>query len=381
MRLERKQDASHSKGHNGVTFTIRVAKGNKLCNTHGKLNTKRIFAMAKKPNEKLNNLSQDSTLSDSNQKLDQVLEQAAIAKIEQESTGEARLPDEISVKDYQKFIQSMIDKKEIVGTSSVSVDYTAKKNAEQSMQRSVNAKIVATTAVFLVMLMLIVYLLAMLLLSMGNFSVEVDSLNPDWSLSLSKDQEFSDPSNQLQAEPIREMRDTSLVRFVTSLDLYQALEDLQKTDDQEESDQLHVMLNTFYVRNDSDVAVKYRWEITVTEEEKDLGRAIRIMVIKNAHTRSQCEYWIFAKANDDGTQPMAVESDPLGGNSVFLSIPTINFVNDVLVARIADNTLGRGRNDTYTVILWIEGSDVHCDQSRLGGTLAVAMTLTIEEEA
>ena len=118
--------------------------------------------MAKKKDSKLNISEQE--LSEGNLALNDKLEEAAKAKL---SEVQERLPDEISVKDYEKFIQSLIDKKEITGTSTVSVTHTAQKNAELSINRRMKAKVVATTAVFLIMLMFIAYLLALLLLSLG----------------------------------------------------------------------------------------------------------------------------------------------------------------------------------------------------------------------
>lgn len=330
--------------------------------------------MAKKKDSKLNISEQE--LSEGNLALNDKLEEAAKAKL---SEGQERLPDEISVKDYEKFIQSLIDKKEITGTSTVSVTHTAQKNAELSINRRMKAKVVATTAVFLIMLMFIAYLLALLLLSMGNFSVEVDTINPEWALSLSKDSNFSEPSNSLQAEPLREMRDMAFNEVLQVPDqsaLLDTLKDLQSKSTQTEEDEF--MLNTFYVRNDSPVDVNYCWELLVTEETKDLGKAVRILVIKNAYLGEEgCEYWFFAKANSDGTQPFVVEESRVGGNSYFLSAETINFQSDAIVASVTENVMQDGAVDVYTVILWIEGSDVDCDQSRLGGTLAVAMKLTI----
>lgn len=118
---------------------------------------------------------------------------------------------------------------------------------------------------------------------------------------------------------------------------------------------------TFYIENTGESVSDYWSEIVIEDVIRNVDDAVRIRIYRNGVEET------YAKLSASGVP------EPR----------TTPFVDRNLVARNHVENFGPGQVDRYTLVLWIEGSDLECTDNILGGEFKVYMDFKsehIEEE-
>lgn len=115
---------------------------------------------------------------------------------------------------------------------------------------------------------------------------------------------------------------------------------------------------TFYVENTGDETTDYWSEVVIDDVIRDVDEAVRIRVYKNG------EAITYAKLSALG------EPEP----------GTVPFENpdENIVALDHVESFGPGDLNKYTIVIWIEGSDLECTDNLLGGEFQVHMDFNSE---
>lgn len=113
---------------------------------------------------------------------------------------------------------------------------------------------------------------------------------------------------------------------------------------------------TFYIENTGTDTSDYWYQVIIDDVIKNVDEAVRIRIYKNG------EYVTYAKIGANGKPEK--ETTP--------------FVNPELVTFAHRERFGPGDIDKYTVVMWLEGSDLDCTDNLLGGEIKVHMEFNSE---
>jgi hypothetical protein len=125
--------------------------------------------------------------------------------------------------------------------------------------------------------------------------------------------------------------------------------------------EVHKMLSDFKVEttieNQGDEVSDYWYEIVIDDVIRNVDEAVRIRVYKDDKVVT------YAKKSAATGQP---EKD------------TVAFVSEELIAREHVTNFKPGDKSKYTIVLWIEGSDLDCTDNILGGEFKVHLDFKSE---
>ena len=198
--------------------------------------------------------------------------------------------------------------------------------------------------------------------NVGDLVVSVDA-NTVRSLSLSETGEFGtmDSTSLLSAEGIKNIRDSTYAYVPNNITEGNGL----KSDRNEN----FYFAYSFYLKNVSNVSVGYSATLKLDEQSKGIDKAIRIMVIVDDN-----EPLIFARPNANGEAEVLVSD----GNISKKAYTTIPFTGNSVEA-LSQPVIEVNAVQKYTIVMWLEGWDEDCNDSIVGGKLAVSMTFKILE--
>lgn len=209
-----------------------------------------------------------------------------------------------------------------------------------------------------------------LLIALSGFSVYGDNVGDlvvsvnDYTakaLSLSEVGEFgaSDSSAFLSAEGIKGVRDSTY---------YYIPEEIREGNGLKSDKETNLYFAySFYLKNMSDVSIGYIATLKIDQQTNGIDKAARIMILVDNE-----EPLIFARPKSDGTAE-ELEDDE---GSLKKGYTTIPFTENECVA-IDDKAMEVDEVQKYTIVLWLEGWDWDCNDSILGGKLAISLTFQI----
>lgn len=113
---------------------------------------------------------------------------------------------------------------------------------------------------------------------------------------------------------------------------------------------------TFYVENTGTDVSDYWYEVVIDDVVKNVDEAVRFRIYKNG------EYIDYAKIGANGKPEKN----------------TTAFLNDEVVALVHNEGIRPGQIDKYTVVMWLEGSDLECTDNLLGGEIKAHMEFNSE---
>ena len=131
-------------------------------------------------------------------------------------------------------------------------------------------------------------------------------------------------------------------------------DDLDSTNSSHNGD--NYVAYTFYVENTGSDISDYWYQIIIDDVIKNVDEAVRIRLYRNG------TYVTYAKLGMNG-QPEK-ETEP--------------FVNSELVAYDHIQQFKPGDIDKYTIVMWVEGSDLDCTDNILGGEIKMHMQFNSE---
>ena len=210
-------------------------------------------------------------------------------------------------------------------------------------------KLAKKTKFILLMLLLFLlglYLVVSIIYNNGNFSITLDdNLYYEKSLIIYDNPEYKVYRSELYA-PAPESFDNISYRWLPDdLHMYEGSHNGE-----------NYLAYSFYIENTGDRITDYWSEIVVSDVIKNVDEAVRIRVYKDD------EYVTYAKAKANGTP----ENN------------TVAFESEEIVAMDHVENFSPGDKIKYTIVLWIEGSDLECTDNILGGEFKVQMNFNSE---
>lgn len=200
--------------------------------------------------------------------------------------------------------------------------------------------------------------------AVGDLVITVDDLTFR-ALALSEVGKFEaeDTSTFLSAEGIKDIRDSSYYFIPEDIMDGNGLKSDTKTN--------MYFAYSFYLKNMSNVSIGYEAVLKIARKTKGVEEAVRIMIIVDDE-----EPVIFAKPKKDGT-PEYLE----GSDSVFKKqYTTVPFTEDEF--RIVQNPVMEVELvQKFTIVMWLEGWDVDCNDDIVGGEMEASITFKILENA
>lgn len=113
---------------------------------------------------------------------------------------------------------------------------------------------------------------------------------------------------------------------------------------------------TFCIENQGEKIVDYWYEVLIDDVIKNVDEAVRVRIYKNE------DYVTFAKMSARGIPEVGTE--PFSSDTMITSLHVENFKP--------------GDIDKYTVVFWLEGSDLECNDNLLGGEFKFHMEFNSE---
>ena len=224
------------------------------------------------------------------------------------------------------------------------------KDVKEKAKKVKSTKRLAKKTKFILLMLLLfllgLYLVVSIIYNNGNFSITLDdNLYYEKSLIIYDNPEYKVYRSELYA-PAPESFDNISYRWLPDdLHMYEGSHNGE-----------NYLAYSFYIENTGDRITDYWSEIVVSDVIKNVDEAVRIRVYKDD------EYVTYAKAKANGTP----ENN------------TVAFESDEIVAMDHVENFSPGDRIKYTIVLWIEGSDLECTDNILGGEFKVQMNFNSE---
>ena len=207
-------------------------------------------------------------------------------------------------------------------------------------------KIVRIVLLSLLLILLLTYIVMNIIYNNGNFSITLDkNLYFAKGIVIYDDPDYKVFRTELYAKAVDYFDNISYKWLPDNLD------DVNSSHNGD-----NYVAYTFYIENTGTDISDYWYEVIIDDVIKNVDNAVRIRIYKNG------EYVTYAKIGING-QP---EKE------------TVPFINDELIAFEHRENFSPGDIDKYTVVMWIEGSDIDCTDNLLGGEIKVHMEFNSE---
>lgn len=196
------------------------------------------------------------------------------------------------------------------------------------------------------LLLLILYFVVGIIYSSGNFSITLDkNLYFEKGIIIYDDPDYKVFRAELLAKP-PDTFDNISYKWLPN--------DINDYDGSHNGD--NYLAYTFYVENQGSAVSDYWSEIVIDDVIKNVDEAVRVRVYKDGVPTT------YAKLSSNGNP----EED------------TIPFADDKLIARDHVEAFKPGDIIKYTIVLWVEGSDLDCTDNIIGGEFKVYMVFNSE---
>ena len=201
----------------------------------------------------------------------------------------------------------------------------------------------------------------------GSFVIETVEETPNISIALSEYEDLSNQTDRLAVKGLEDQRDTTF--YDIPYDISRGIG--AKTD----TDFRRYIAHSFYVINNSTIAVDLFINMSITAIEKDVDSAVRVEVIYGDDYQGS----IYAKWQEEkdsegvwvdklNNGERVAEVDPDAGE-------TVMFLSDSLVFQDTINELKAGDALKITIVVWLEGWDEQCVDDIYGGAIRMVMNI------
>ena len=109
---------------------------------------------------------------------------------------------------------------------------------------------------------------------------------------------------------------------------------------------------TFLIENRGDEAIDYKYSVVKSDVIKDVDEAVRVRIY-----RGDEDYTTYAKLSATGV----AEKE------------TVPFIDDKTINTEEVFNFSPGDINKYTIVMWVEGTDLECTDNILGGEIKVSM--------
>ena len=234
----------------------------------------------------------------------------------------------------------------------------------------------------------VLFLFAMITQLRGHFTVNLSDGMFKNGFTLSDNAEFKNATSQLFANPAQD---------VTCISINQIPVDINDIDGEHNNS---YCAYTYYIRNEGEGEVGYRWSVDFTAETQDLSEALWVILFEDDRMR------IYAKENSETGNAEALPA--FGDNTRgYLNLPIMalapdsrqfqvvrqrgaltwwrvipdKFVSDTCAVSGVQSKVKPMEVHKYTVVVYLEGDDAQADDSKIGGHAGVEMNFHMVSEA
>lgn len=201
----------------------------------------------------------------------------------------------------------------------------------------------------------IVFLGLLILLSITYFIVYVVNQSGNFTIMLDKNLQ---EKKTIIVSPRSDFAVTPTKMVVDSLEYMDNITESWLPNDIDDIEGPHngnnYMAYTFFVKNIGSEITEYRTTIDILSVIKNVDEAIRVAVYKNGNKT------VYAKRRPDTFEP---------------EVGTVPFYKVDQVMNELHEEFNPGDVDKYTVVVWLEGEDMECIDSILGGEMKMIMKI------
>ncbi len=201
----------------------------------------------------------------------------------------------------------------------------------------------------------IVFLGLLILLSITYFIVYVVNQSGNFTIMLDKNLQ---EKKTIIVSPRSDFAVTPTKMVVDSLEYMDNITESWLPNDIDDIEGPHngnnYMAYTFFVKNIGNEITEYRTTIDILSVIKNVDEAIRVAVYKNGNKT------VYAKRRPDTFEP---------------EVGTVPFYKVDQVMNELHEEFKPGDVDKYTVVVWLEGEDIECIDSILGGEMKMIMKI------
>lgn len=221
----------------------------------------------------------------------------------------------------------------------------------------------------------------------GHFTISLDDAMFKEGFVLSETADFRNATTYLFATPAEDVPCISITDLPPDLDEYEGNHNAE------------YFAYTFFVRNEGESTVDYRWELRLNSESKSLSDATWVMLFRDGEMVFYAEPTIYDQpealpAFDDNTRGyinptvlMELSSRPeeqfqlitqRGDLSYYRLVPE-PFLSDALVTEGIQEMVEPMEVHKYTVVIWLEGDDPDCTNDLIGGHVGMEFNIELTE--
>lgn len=200
----------------------------------------------------------------------------------------------------------------------------------------------------------------------GNFVMSVDDEAFKRGIAISDKKDFSTESRWLTADPVEDVRDTTLA-FVD-------IEEIINTEGAYKQTRSNYLAYTFFLTNVGSEATPVDYEVIINNQSKNIAQAIRVLIIVdgeiayNEQGIRYIEYDTYNMYQAPDEENVQYKGD-LAKFTLFKS-------SDVICSEVIKN-LRPGQTKKISVMMWLEGEDPECIETLASAKIKIAMNLSI----
>lgn len=222
-------------------------------------------------------------------------------------------------------------------------------DAKKIKKRKILTKFLLVVGIALLLLLSITYFIVYIINQTGNFTIMLDkNLDEKQAIVISPRSDFSVLPRKMVMDSLQYMDN------ITESWLPNDIDEIEGPHNGN-----NYLAYTFFVKNISDEETEYRTVIDILSVIKNVDDAVRVAVYKNGVKT------VYAKRRPDTFEPEV-------GTEPFYAVDQ--------VMNVLHEEFMPGQVDRYTVVIWLEGNDLECIDSILGGEMKMIMTIGEDQE-
>ena len=235
---------------------------------------------------------------------------------------------------------------------------TIRRTAGEAKRYRVWKKIIPAVILLAVLILVIGYVVAVLYMKFGSFTVSVNKLDQmKYALALSENPEFVTYTSRLNA---------GIAEEITNIDGRELPQGLEYVNGEHNGE--NYVAYTFYCKNLGERTVTYSYEMYIANDTKNVGKAVRIRLFVDdfLYDEDPIHSADYAWPRTDGGEG----AEP----------GTIPFYSGNTVVKDTIEHFAPGDITQYTVVIWLEGPDPECIDNILGGEFKVDMIMNVTKD-
>lgn len=230
-----------------------------------------------------------------------------------------------------------------------------RRTAKEVRSYAIQRKVLTTALACLTLLTTIMYLCAALYKNSGSFTISLDKVEmTKFGLTLSESRDMQFTSSHLNAKINEKMTHLAKEDLPDNLDMIDG-----------EHNGENYLAYTCYLQNVGEEKISYEYEIAISNITNGLDDAIRVRLYVDG------VFTDYAKTRSGD------EKDAEGNPILGPEDGTTEFYSGNIVAKGRKSNFDVGDVTKFTVVVWIEGNDHECEDSRLGGELKLEMNMRV----